>query len=509
MAQKTPKLDKDSPKDSGNNNLLNLQVENKEKQVLEINSQMSSLESSIETLNKKLNTTNRKVKSEVNRLTTSDAEITDKVADTYRQMGDIENDFKGLSKKSTQINAALKKINGNIRAFEKETRLVLKSMSEEQSTIYDGFKASHDDLIVRAETLSNKVTGISNKLDKSIKENTKSITGLENKIVTELENVAQSSLERDNQLGEKINSAKKSISKQKANILLLQSVDQALDKRASALEQTSLELIKGTANLKNSVKTLDALTARMSSDIRALEEHTKLLAEQNSEQQGLIDSLGRTLLALANLETKHFRILSIASLLLFVAILGAFFYGEYMRDTDNAVEAKFNGQVTEKISGLQNQVFHEQKTSEAFIKEITVLENSIAELQGEMQQMTDQVESIDGRIQYLAPLYNFATDNTIHGSQWLANLDANKKSIKIATVADKQELYDIAQRYSYYFTDDLAYFITPEKQYTLIYGGQFETEQQISNLLRSMPRYMNNQLLASITNDEILQLVNR
>jgi hypothetical protein len=124
-----------------------------------------------------------------------------------------------------------------------------------------------------------------------------------------------------------------------------------------------------------------------------------------------------------------------------------------------------------------------------------------------MQGINDQVESLDGRVQYMAPLYNFGSDNTIHGSQWLIQLKPEQYSIKIATVSDQQDLYDIAQRYSYYFDQDLAYFMNAEKQLTLIYGGKFESEQQVNDVLRRMPRYMNNQRHGTISNSQVLQQI--
>ena len=123
--------------------------------------------------------------------------------------------------------------------------------------------------------------------------------------------------------------------------------------------------------------------------------------------------------------------------------------------------------------------------------------------------MNDQVESIDGRFEYFAPLYSFGTDNTIHGSQWIAKLNPEHKSIKIGTLADKQELYEIASRYNRYFTEDLGYFVTPDQQYTLIYGGKFENDQQLENVLRTMPRYMNGQLLTTLSNAEIMQRITK
>lgn len=520
MAQESQKTDSTSPVENGQDKLVNIKTGNKEKQVLEINKQMSSLETSINKLSRQLTSTNKQVKTDVDRLSASDAEITDKVADTYKQLGVIENTFQGLSTQSSQIKLDLKKVNTTIRALEKDTKASLDSAIQNQSAINGEFKLAHEDLIARSQKLSKKATSIAKKLDKSIKDNSKALSQLESTIVDELQNVAQSSEERDNKLEDKISS-------QKAKMLLMQGVDEALEKRATSLEDTSQKLIKDSENLKDITRTLDVLTSKLSTDVEELELHTAQLAEQNEQQQGMIEqlqdkseSLGRTLLALVTLEKKHFRTLASASLLLLLVVLGVFFYGEYSRNTEGAVEAQRNDVVNDQISDLQNRVENEQMASQVFYKEITNLENNIGQVKDEMQQvtdqlkekvqhMTDQVDSIDGRIQYMNPLYNFGTDNTIHGSQWISELDANLMSIKIATVSNKQELYEIAQRYNNYFTEDMAYFITEDKQYTLIYGGKFATEQQINNIIRRMPRYMNNQLISPVSNADVLKQITR
>lgn len=538
MAQENTTLSPDSSAAAAKDNLVSMQDSGKEKQVLEINKQMSALEGSISTLTKKLNTTNKQVKSDVDRLTTSDAEITDKVADTYKQLAVIETTFSDLSKQSNKITTDLKKVNNTIKAFEKTSTEALNTAIDNQSEVNDEFKLQHEALIKRAEKLSKNAKTISTKLTKSIKENSKALAQLEAKIVTDLESVAQSSESRDEKLDDKINASNDQISSQKAKMLLMQSVDEALDKRAALLEETSAQLIEDSQNLRDSTEILDVLTSKLSADVDALEMHTARLAQENIEQQGQIDglqsktnSIARTLLALATLEKKHFKVLAAGSLLLVLAVIASFFYGEYVRNTEQVVEVQRNEVINEQVANLQNKVEDEQMASQVFYSEILDLQNNLTQVKSELEEktaiikseiiektekikaeiveMNDTVESLDGRVQYLAPLYNFGSDNTIHGSQWLSTLDADKFSIKVATMTDKQGMYEIAQRYNNYFTEELAYFQTDKKQYTLVYGGNFNDEQQIKDTLRKMPSYINHELIGSISNAEILQQIKK
>lgn len=500
MAQQPQKLEQASNAVEEQDNLINLKSANKDKQVLDINKQMINLEDSIDNLNKKLNSTNRQIKKDVERLSHSDAEISDKVAETYKQLGVIDNTFQSLNEESSKISSDLKKVNNTIKALEKSTSKSLDEAIDNQNVINAEFKQIHEELISRAEKLSKKAGTISKKLDKSIKEYSQALTDLEARIVNELEALAESSQDRDNKLDKKINSANDAISSQKAKMLLMQGVDEALDKRAGALEKTSEMLLKDSEELKNSTEVLDILTAKLSADVEALETHTASLQQQT-------DTQGRSILALASLEKKHFRIVGGISALLLLLIVGLYFYGEYQRDTEAAVEAGRNSVVNEQVSELQNRVADEQMASQVFYQEITDLEQTIDKIKSDMVEMNDQVESIDGRVQYIAPLYNFGSDNTIHGSQWLSKLDANQQSIKIGTVDNKQDLYEIASRYNRYFTEDMGYFITKEGQYTLVYGGKFDNDQQLETVLRRMPRYMNGQLLTAISNAEILKRI--
>lgn len=513
MAQQNKMQEAENRTDS---NLLEISDGAKENQVLEINKQMENVQSSIEKLNKKLNATNRQVKSEVDRLTFSDSEITEKVSETYKQLGALDAQFKTLTDDSNGIKTDLKDVNKAVKDLNKTSSEALQTAIDTQTAVNDDFRASQEDLVKRAGSLTKKATALSKKIDKSIKDNSKALTELESRIVTELKSIAESSEDRDSQLGERIDSADSEIKSQKAKILLMQGVDEALEKRATALEKTSRQLLDDSSMLKDETRMLKSLTAKLGKDITALEDHTARLAEENRLQQGEIEtlqdkseSLGRSLLALSRLEKRHFITLGSASLLLLLAIIALYFYGQYQRDIDATVEAKKDQVVDQQLSSLQNNIEDEQMASHVFFDKISALNNKVSEMNQQIEGMNDQVDSLDGRIQYLAPLYNFGSDNTIHGSAWIEKLDPQKASILIGHFADKHELYEVAQRYSRYFTMDLAYLgssDSEQQKYMLIYGGQFETEQDASEAMRRMPGYMNYQALSTIGNEEVLKL---
>jgi chromosome segregation ATPase len=118
MAQQKQMLEAE---DRTDNNLLEIADGAKESQVLEINKQMENLESSIDKLNKKLNATNRQVKSEVDRLSLSDSEITEKVSETYKQLGAMDVQFKTLTDDSNVIKVDLKNVNKAVKEFKKSS----------------------------------------------------------------------------------------------------------------------------------------------------------------------------------------------------------------------------------------------------------------------------------------------------------------------------------------------------------------------------------------------------
>ena len=479
----------------------------RENRVLEINQQMSMLEESIEVLDEKLTTTNQQIQSDVERLTDSSADITERFTTTYKQLGIIEASLQQLSTESGRLNTELEQVNTNIRVFEQEAAAALDNAVETQSEVNDTFRLNHEEIVERAKKLSQKASELSSKLTKSINENSKALAELEDRIVSELETVAHASEQRDAELNNRISSISEGLSNQKAKMLLMQDADTALANRATALEATSARLVIDSARLQETTEELNVITDKLGADIEALKAHTRQLAEQNTRQEGFINSLmdrttilSNSLLALSRTEKMHFNIMSVISLLIILALVAVYYIYQQQREQDLMIQSSRDMAMSQDVVLLQGQLINEQVAKERLQQEVVDLQQNIVHMEGQIKGMNDQVESLDGRVQYLAPLRSFGIDNTIHGSHWLQQLQPDSYSIHVATVADKQDMYDIAQRYSRYFKDELAYYIDQDQRYHLIYGGKFITQQDAIQTIRGMPLYINHQPLWVIAN---------
>ena len=483
----------------------------REHRVLEINQQMSTLEASIEVLDEKLTSTNQQIQSDVERLTDSDADITERFTSTYKQLGIIEASLQQLSTESGRLNTELEQVNTNIRAFEQEAAAALDNAVETQSEVNDTFRLNHEEIIDRAKKLSQKASELSSRLTNSINENSKALAELEERVVSELETVANASEQRDVELNNRIDSISEGLSNQKAKMLLMQDADAALANRATALETTSDQLTNDSAKLQESTEELNLITDKLGADVEALKAHSRQLAEQNTKQEGFINSLmdrttilSNSLLALSRTEKMHFNIMSVISLLIILTMVTVYYIYQQQREQDLIMQSTRDMAITQDVVLLQGQLANEQSAKTRLQQEVVDLQQNIVQMEGQIKGMNDQVESLDGRVQYLAPLRSFGIDNTIHGSHWLQQLQPESYSIHVATVADKQDMYDIAQRYNRYFPDELAYYIDQEQRYHLIYGGKFVTQHDAIQTISRMPRYINNQPLWVIANASAL-----
>lgn len=489
----------------------NTSNDQREHRVLEINQQMSMLEESIEILDEKLTTTNQQIQSDVERLSDTDADIAERFTTTYKQLGIIDASLQQLSTESGRLNTELEQVNTNIRAFEQEAAAALDNAVETQTEVNDTFRLNHEEIIERAKKLSQKASELSSRLTKSINENSKALAELEERIVSELETVAHASEQRDAKLNNRIDGIGEGLNNQKAKMLLMQDADAALANRATALEATSAQLVNDSARLRENTEELNVITDKLGSDVEALKTHTLQLAEENTRQAGFISSLmdrttilSNSLLALSRTERMHFNIMSVISLLIILAIVTVYYINQQQREQDLITQSTQDMAISQDVVLLQGQLINEQAAKARLQQEVVDLQQNVVQMEGQIKGMNDQVESLDGRVQYLAPLHSFGSDNTIHGSHWLQQLEPESYSIHVATVADKQDMYDIAQRYNHYFQDELAYYIDQDQRHHLIYGGKFMTQQDAIQTIRRMPRYINNQPLWVIENSSAL-----
>jgi hypothetical protein len=120
------------------------------------------------------------------------------------------------------------------------------------------------------------------------------------------------------------------------------------------------------------------------------------------------------------------------------------------------------------------------------------LTKEVTTLHGQLQDVEDQTQSLNGRLDYVSPLSSFGKHSIIHGPQWLAAQPAESFVIRVASVSDRKALYDIAQRYSHYFSDEMAYYpVSSERgeRYVLV-SGSYASNAQATSALRHMPRYI-------------------
>jgi len=495
------------------NTPIAINANSKDTKALEINQQMSILEEHIDALSKKLNSTNRKIKKDVAALTESDLDITEKVSETYKQLGIIESDMNGLNGDSKIITLRLGKINERIVSFEKHAAEAVESY-DTQTKVNVDFQANIDALISQSQILAKKVDSITRKLNKSIKDNTKFVTDLEVKIVSELESLANSSDEADATLDNKIVSTNREVDSHKAKILLMQSVDEALDKRATNLETTSEQLLLDSRQLKIYTRDLKTTTVKLTTDLESLVLKQQVHEESILNLENETTDISTNLHQFKRLESHHYSISVLLSALLFICVVAAAYFAQSYLETESAQDLTQSVELQQQFSEINSKLDAEQTASVAFDSDMANLQRemdkakvALADVEGNIVTINDQMASVDGRIQYLAPMRNFGSDNTIHGTQWLEKLEPGKFSIQVAKVNNKQDLYLLAQRYSYYFTRDLGYFQSPDKSYNLVYGGDFSDLKDASAALRFMPRYMGFHRLTALSNQDLLVLV--
>ena len=63
----------------------------------------------------------------------------------------------------------------------------------------------------------------------------------------------------------------------------------------------------------------------------------------------------------------------------------------------------------------------------------------------------------------------------------------------VASTASKKELYDIAQRYSHYFKENLSYYTvnTAKGEYYVLVYGSFSNNEEAAAVMRDMPYQTN------------------
>lgn len=449
----------------------------------DINIKINTLESSLSALQGELETVNQSVVEGLDRLSDNDLDITAKVSETYKRLGEIDNTYKSLSKISGEIDSEVKKLALEMEEVADQSAAELGRLETTSSTQIKETNLQHEQLVVRVNKLIEHSRETNNELSKSIKENTDALQTLEKQLLLEINTLANSTEQRDNELASDVSAAVTAIEKNRARIIQMQSVDEALSKRATLLEITVAELTDHSQKMQSSVNLLDARTNDLSSSVinlnEEIEQHTLLIAEA----QQRAEKTDHWLLSLTNLEKFHFRTLSGGLVLVLLLITALYMYQQETSQNNNLIHAENTQLIDQKVANLQQQVVDRQN------KQLVMNER----FQNELQNINDQTTSMDARISQSSPFSQFGPDNIVHGAQWIAKQPASNYAIQLAIVKDKQQMFELVRRYSYYLKEPLAYYVldsAEDKKFVLIYGS-FKTNKDLSSAQYRMPGRIN------------------
>ena len=327
---------------------------------------------------------------------------------------------------------------------------------------------------------------------------------MEKQVVAEIESL--SSATKD-----KTATIEASIESNRAKILKLQSVDEAIIKRATTLEISAAELAVKSQDMQVSVEQLQQTTGNLSNGLAKLREQTRALEDISKNHGSLIGSLQKAsaditdkVTLLANRENKHFNF-SVVGLLVLLVVSAVIYFTQQSRfDISETKLVEQSAVLDEKINGLQ-------QTQEASVTTVSdslhVLENRIEQVSAKLQEkieketaqteqklqtVNDQLQSVDARLTQTSPFSLIGDDNIIHGSQWIMSLPEENYALQLAYVDNRDALYEIAQRYNYYLKDTLSYFKVNDNGTTkyVLLSGNYTTQQQAVAQMQSMPRYI-------------------
>lgn len=445
----------------------------------DINLKLDSLEDNLGTLQGKLEENNKRVMRELQGINNDNTNLTEKVSEAYKQLGGIDEEYKSLSLIAASIEEDVNKLSVEIKDASKQSSDDVLSLNENQH-----------DMVSRVNELVASSQQTNKKLSQSITENTAALVKHGEALVAEINELADATQTRDEKIEQDLDASKKDIEDNKAKILKLQAVDEVLARRAAQLEDSTGVLKNNLQNLYSSFTVLDKRTEELSASVELLKEQGKDHAGLISNIQEYTAELSLSLHRLGLREKNHFTWLAVSLLAVFVISLVA--YGLQMNTHYSDAETLAAGQ-QELEQQLTTAQANTQASTDALALRSTQLENEVVGLKQQLQNVDEHMSSMDGRIDYIAPYSQFGKDSIIRGPQWLAAQSAGNFAIQLASSSSKDQLYEIALRYSHYLTTDISYYkaaTAQGEQYVMVVGN-FATYEQAASALWQMPRNIN------------------
>jgi len=473
----------------------------------DINTKITILDSDLAQLRAELVRINMSVDEGLDRLGDTDTDLTAKVSETYKRLGEIDNAYKALMAISSRIDTDIQKLNGDVSSVAVQSASGLKNL--EQTTIAQSNEFTQKNQIVVSEVnklvATSKLT--SELLSQKIQSTTDTMMQIEKNVVAEIERLADSTKDKTNVI-------QNTVEANKARIIKLQSVDEAIIRRATTLEISSAELMVKNQHVEASVEQLHKNTENLSAGLEALKERTQSLEALTAKHSTFIGGLQKAteditakLNQLAGTEKRHFSLVTFGFILLLIVTAVIYFSTENQFAVNESLTAERSTAVDDHLFALEQvQVNDSMQTGNTIAALQSKLDNlavslqdnlrtEVAAVEAKVVSMSDQVQSVEGRLNQSSPFSNIGDDNIIHGTSWIAGLPANNFVVQLANVDNKSAMYEIADRYNHYLKDSLSKFEVQENGVTsyVLLSGNYSTQQQAQTAISAMPAYINMQ----------------
>ena len=459
----------------------------------DINNKITALDTDLAQLRAELSSINSSVEEGLDRLGDTDTDLTAKVSETYKRLGEIDNAYKSLLEISSRIDSDIQKLNGDVSTVAEQSATGIKTLEESTIAQSNEFAHKNEQVVSRVNHLveTSKMTG--DLLSQKIHATTDKMLQFESKVVAEIESLA-------NNTRDKTEAIATSVESNKAKILKLQSVDEAIIKRATTLEISSAELTVKSQEIQASIAQLKSSANYLSTGLDELRDKTRALEDITHNHGSLITGLQRAgaelsdkLALLAGRESKHFNIFAVSILLLFIVTVAIYFYQQNHFDVQIAglqqVQAETSSVTSGSLTALENKIDQLNTTiKQEMDKEVALIDNKLKNMQ-------DEVQSVEARFTNDSPFSQIGNDNIIHGAQWINALPAQNFTVQLAYVDSRNAMYELAAYYNTYLRDSLSYFEIEDKGITryVLLSGNYTTKQQASAKIESMPRYIDMQ----------------
>ncbi|MFV2004545.1 MAG: hypothetical protein ACC650_05025, partial [Gammaproteobacteria bacterium] len=170
--------------------ILNFDEDNKVSTGKDINTKITTLDSDLAQLRAELSTINSSVEEGLDRLGDTDTDLTAKVSETYKRLGEIDNAYKSLIEISSRIDNDLQKLNGDISDVAEQTATGIKSLKHSTVTQSNEFTQKNNQVVSRVNHLVETSKLTNEMMYKNIQSATERMLLIEKNIVAQIENLS-------------------------------------------------------------------------------------------------------------------------------------------------------------------------------------------------------------------------------------------------------------------------------------------------------------------------------